>query len=34
MTMHAMETGYDPEADFNFGLALVLDGLERALAAQ
>ena len=34
MTMHAMETGYDPEADFNFGLALVLDGLERARVAQ
>jgi len=34
MTLHAMEIGYDPEADFEFGLALVLDGLERMLAAQ
>jgi len=34
MTLHAMEIGYDPEADFEFGLTLVLDGLERALAAQ
>jgi len=34
MTMHAMETGYDPEVDFGFGIELVLDGLERELAAQ
>ena len=31
MTLHAMEIGYDPEADFDFGLKLVLDGLERIL---
>jgi len=34
MTLHSMEVGYDPAADFSFGLALVLDGLERVLAAQ
>jgi hypothetical protein len=32
MTLHAMETGYDAEADFNSGLELILDGLERILA--
>lgn len=31
MVMHAMQTGYDSEADFNFGLKIVLDGLERIL---
>jgi AcrR family transcriptional regulator len=32
MTLHAMETGYDAEADFTSGLELILDGLERILA--
>jgi hypothetical protein len=32
MASHAMETGYDAEADFNSGLELILDGLERILA--
>jgi AcrR family transcriptional regulator len=31
MAMHTMQTGYDSEADFNFGLRIVLDGLERIL---
>lgn len=29
MASHAMQSGYDAEADFNFGLELILDGLER-----
>lgn len=28
-----MEHGYDEDADFEFGLALILDGLERLLPA-
>lgn len=28
---HAMESGYDAEADFDFGLEIILDGLERIL---
>ncbi len=31
MASHAMESGYDAEADFDFGLELILDGLERIL---
>jgi AcrR family transcriptional regulator len=31
MASHAMQAGYDAEADFDFGLAIVLDGLERIL---
>jgi AcrR family transcriptional regulator len=31
MASHAMQVGYDAEADFDFGLEIVLDGLERAL---
>ena len=31
MAMHAMQTGYDAEADFEFGLGIILDGLERVL---
>lgn len=31
MASHAMRSGYDAEADFNFGLELILDGLERIL---
>ena len=31
MASHAMETGYDAESDFNSGLELILDGLERIL---
>lgn len=31
MATHAMETGYDAEADFAFGLELILDGLQRVL---
>ena len=31
MASHAMETGYDAETDFNSGLELILDGLERIL---
>lgn len=31
MASHAMESGYDAEADFNFGLEIILDGLERIL---
>ncbi|MDO8963945.1 MAG: TetR/AcrR family transcriptional regulator C-terminal domain-containing protein [Coriobacteriia bacterium] len=32
MASHAMESGYDAEADFAFGLEIILDGLERVLA--
>jgi AcrR family transcriptional regulator len=31
MASHAMQVGYDAEADFDFGLVIVLDGLERIL---
>lgn len=31
MASHAMQVGYDAEADFDFGLELILDGLERIL---
>ena len=31
MASHAMQVGYDAEADFNFGLEIILDGLERIL---
>jgi len=31
MASHAMESGYDAEADFGVGLELILDGLERIL---
>ncbi|HWR10442.1 MAG TPA: TetR/AcrR family transcriptional regulator C-terminal domain-containing protein [Rectinemataceae bacterium] len=31
MASQAMESGYDAEADFDFGLELILDGLERIL---
>jgi len=31
MASHAMESGYDADADFDFGLELILDGLERFL---
>ena len=31
MASHAMEVGYDAEADFDFGLEIILDGLERTL---
>jgi hypothetical protein len=31
MASHAMEIGYDAEADFEFGLEIILDGLERIL---
>ncbi len=31
MASHAMQVGYDAEADFDFGLEIVLDGLERVL---
>lgn len=31
MALHSMQTGYDPEADFAFGLEIILDGLERIL---
>jgi hypothetical protein len=31
MALHAMATGYDAEADFGFGLDLILDGLQRSL---
>lgn len=34
MVLHAMEAGYDAEADFAFGLEIILDGLERILAAR
>ena len=33
MTVHAMQVGYDAETDFEFGLGIILDGLERSLAA-
>lgn len=32
MAVHAMEVGYDAETDFAFGLEIILDGLQRALA--
>lgn len=32
MAVHAMEAGYDAESDFEFGLEIILDGLQRALA--
>lgn len=32
MASHAMREGYDAEGDFNFGLEIILDGLERVLA--
>lgn len=32
MAVHAMNSGYDAEADFEFGLEIVLGGLERILA--
>jgi hypothetical protein len=28
---HAMSAGYDDTADFEFGLGLILDGLQRLL---
>ncbi len=31
MTLNSMQHGYDAEADFAFGLELILDGLERIL---
>jgi hypothetical protein len=31
MASHAMEVGYDVDADFEFGLEIILDGLERIL---
>jgi hypothetical protein len=31
MASHAMQTGYDAEADFDFGLEIILDGLARML---
>jgi len=31
MASHAMQSGYDAEADFDFGLEIILDGLERIL---
>jgi AcrR family transcriptional regulator len=31
MALHAMESGYDAESDFDFGLDIILDGLERIL---
>lgn len=31
MASHAMESGYDAGSDFDFGLELILDGLERIL---
>jgi len=34
MASHAMQTGYDAEADFDFGLEIILDGLERVLGEQ
>jgi hypothetical protein len=33
MASHQMRAGYDAEADFDFGLEIVLDGLERILGA-
>ena len=32
MASHSMQVGYDAEADFAFGLEIILDGLERILA--
>ena len=34
MALHAMESGWDAEADFSFGLEIVLDGLERILSRE
>ena len=34
MASHAMQTGYDADADFGFGLEIILDGLERILSEQ
>ena len=34
MASHAMHTGYDAETDFEFGLEILLDGLERVLDEQ
>jgi AcrR family transcriptional regulator len=31
IALHAMQVGYDAEADFAFGLEIILDGLERTL---
>jgi AcrR family transcriptional regulator len=31
MASHAMQVGYDADADFGFGLEIILDGLERIL---
>jgi AcrR family transcriptional regulator len=31
LASHAMESGWDAEADFGFGLEIILDGLERIL---
>jgi len=31
MASHAMQVGYDAEADFSFGLEVILEGLERIL---
>ena len=31
MATHSMKSGYDPEADFAFGLEIILDGLQRVL---
>jgi len=31
MASHAMQFGYDAEADFDFGLEIILDGLDRTL---
>lgn len=31
MASHAMRVGYDADADFEFGLEIILDGLERVL---
>ena len=33
MAVHSMESGYDAEADFEFGLELILDGLEARASA-
>lgn len=34
MASYSMREGYDPEADFAFGLEIILDGLERILEGQ
>ncbi|MHB9002779.1 MAG: TetR/AcrR family transcriptional regulator [Coriobacteriia bacterium] len=34
MASHTMQTGYDAETDFAFGLEIILDGLERILGEQ